>query len=51
MNVVVRLCGLRHRHHGLREKREADVVAIFQAVDADLGNLLDGYLFVASDLR
>jgi len=27
------------------------VVGIFQAVDADLGDLLDGYLFVASDLK
>jgi len=34
-----------------REAELADVVGIFQAVDADLGNLLDGYLFVASDLK
>jgi len=34
-----------------REAELADVVGIFQAVDADLGNLLDGYLFIASDLK
>jgi len=34
-----------------REAELADVSGIFQAVDADLGHLFDGYLLVASDLK
>jgi len=42
------------RSLSVRSAREAelvDVVRIFQAVGVDLSHLLDGYLFVASDLK
>lgn len=42
------------RSSSLRSVREAelgDVIGLFQVIDADPSCLLDGYLFVASDLR